>query len=212
MHASTIALIAGLVAMASAQAPNTFGTASVGDGSNGNDNDNGSNTNEQNDTNGCHGVLQNSKSCCVGGTLILSICDGWPICNSPATTTGGVVGCITNIPVSDPNYSALQASALASATGSGNSPKETGSSGSDSSVATTKGSASDSAPSQTKGGSAHATDAPKSTMVTSPAGNNGGAAATSSSAAPASSKTGDAGKNIAGMGIAAAAALAAAAF
>lgn len=199
MRFATIAVIAGFAAMASAQAANTFGTVSVGDGnSSGNDN------------NGCHGVLQNEKTCCVGGTLILSICDGWPICNSPPTTTSGVVGCITNIPVSDPNYSALQESILASATGSGSSPKETGA---DSSAAATQGGASsDSAPSQTKAGSAQETAAPKTTMATSAAaGTKGSAAATSSSALPASSKAGDAGKNAAGLGIAAAAALAVAA-
>lgn len=99
-------------------------------------------------------------------------------------------------------------SALASATGSSNSPEETDSSGSESPAPATKSSACDSAPSQIKGGSARATDAPKSNMVTSPAGNNGGAAATSRKAGDA----GDAGNNIAGMGIAGAAALAAAAF
>ena len=38
------------------------------------------------DDNVCHGVLQvqdSATTCCVGGRLTLSVCDGWPICNGP---------------------------------------------------------------------------------------------------------------------------------
>ena len=71
----------------------------------------------------CPGVLHAANgaasSCCVGGTLYLSTCVGWPICQGPATTTTGPLSCATDIPVTVNNYAALIASASESLAASG---------------------------------------------------------------------------------------------
>ncbi|KAI0376962.1 hypothetical protein F5Y04DRAFT_285380 [Hypomontagnella monticulosa] len=73
----------------------------------------------------CPGVrFQNGASgCCVGGTIdppVLSVCEGWPICQGPTTTTWSQtpISCAT-IVTDGPSYSALVSSAESSMKASG---------------------------------------------------------------------------------------------
>ncbi|KAI2462931.1 hypothetical protein F4781DRAFT_437954 [Annulohypoxylon bovei var. microspora] len=78
------------------------------------------------DTDNCPGVnfvQTNSKGCCVGGTIdqpYLSVCDGWPICKGPTTTTwiATPISCAT-IVTDGPNYDSEISSARASLEASG---------------------------------------------------------------------------------------------
>lgn len=117
-----------------------------------------------------------SSYCCVGGTVIVSTCPGWPICTGEATTTGGVEGCITKVPFTQSDYSQVVSSAAASISG--------GSSGGES---TSEG-----------GSSAAETGSGGSTMATSTGGaRSSGSSAASSAASSASSAAGAAPTSIA---------------
>ncbi|KAH7002724.1 hypothetical protein EDB82DRAFT_241 [Fusarium venenatum] len=65
----------------------------------------------------CPGVLQvtgdNDDHCCVGGTLNLSTCEGWPLCSGPHTAAPEPtsISCATKIPLTANNYSSLIESA-----------------------------------------------------------------------------------------------------
>ncbi|CAJ0542757.1 Ff.00g002380.m01.CDS01 [Fusarium sp. VM40] len=92
----------------------------------------------------CPGVLQVSGSdsdgtCCVGGKLDLSTCEGWPICTG-STREPKSVSCATRVPVTAKDYSSIIESAsskylqgseasatddsMPSATGTGESSKQ----------------------------------------------------------------------------------------
>ncbi|KAM0234369.1 hypothetical protein ACHAP5_010091 [Fusarium lateritium] len=63
----------------------------------------------------CPGVLQASGrdsdgTCCVGGKLDLSTCEGWPICTG-STREPKPLSCATRIPVSAKDYSSIIESA-----------------------------------------------------------------------------------------------------
>ncbi|SPJ88878.1 uncharacterized protein FTOL_12773 [Fusarium torulosum] len=63
----------------------------------------------------CPGVLQasgsdNDGTCCVGGKLDLSTCEGWPICTGSSWKPKSV-SCATRIPVTAKGYTSLIESA-----------------------------------------------------------------------------------------------------
>ncbi|WZH49739.1 uncharacterized protein QYS62_010948 [Fusarium acuminatum] len=63
----------------------------------------------------CPGVLQASGSdsdgtCCVGGKLDLSTCEGWPICTGSSWEPKSV-SCATRVPVTAKDYSSIIESA-----------------------------------------------------------------------------------------------------
>ncbi|KAI8716039.1 hypothetical protein NCS52_00896500 [Fusarium sp. LHS14.1] len=65
----------------------------------------------------CPGVLQvtgdNDGHCCVGGTLNLSTCKGWPLCSGRQTAAPEPtsISCATKIPLTASDYSSLIESA-----------------------------------------------------------------------------------------------------
>ncbi|KAL2669826.1 hypothetical protein Neosp_015271 [[Neocosmospora] mangrovei] len=65
----------------------------------------------------CPGVLQvnggNDAHCCVGGTLNLSTCEGWPLCRGPQTAAPEPtsISCAAKIPLTANDYSSLVESA-----------------------------------------------------------------------------------------------------
>ena len=139
-----------------------------------------------NDSNGgqsCPGVLvatgnggSQSSYCCVGGTLLLSTCPGWPICQGPATTTTpeGGPSCAAKIDVSATDYSAAVSSASASFYGGGG--------------GASSGSASASEGASGSSGSSGAAETASS--VSASAASAGSSAASSASAAASSAKGG----------------------
>ncbi|KAI1101864.1 hypothetical protein F4804DRAFT_286845 [Jackrogersella minutella] len=81
---------------------------------------------DERDSNDCPGTSfdnSGSKGCCVGGTVdspFLSVCEGWPICEGPTTTTWSAtpISCATII-TSGANYESELSSARASLSASG---------------------------------------------------------------------------------------------
>ena len=103
----------------------------------------------------CPGVAEITQGsngyCCVGGQVNNTNCEGWPICQGPATITHSTV-CATEIPFTASNYDDLVTSASSMYLNSDGSITATaGGSGAALATSTSSGSSASSQPSSTAG-------------------------------------------------------------
>jgi hypothetical protein len=129
---------------------------------------------------------------CVGGSLTLSVCAGWPICTGPTTidTATQTESCVTKVPLTQSDYSSVinsYASANGISYGSGN--------GND---ATTTESSSESEP--TAEASTTAEDSTMATTTSAGDSSSASAADASSSSASSSSSAGAADRVVGPVG------------